>query len=143
MINLILLNKLYIIINQFPQHDSYKYFEEKKSEEISSLKATLKQNLMNLNDVWVLLGKRININLANLENESSIFYAIDSNYEKLIQTWEDLVQKWYCRAQVNSSLLNTKLSKKNVPLNTLQQQYLTQFYKTLENKQLIETRSHQ
>ena len=98
---------------------------------------------MNLNDVWVLLGKRININLAKIENESSIFNVIDSNYEKLIPTWEDLVQKWYSRAQVNSSLLNKKLSKKNVPLSTLQQPILTQVYKTLENKQLIETRSHQ
>ena len=40
-----------IKINQFPQHDNFKYFEERKSEEISTLKATLKQNLMNLNDV--------------------------------------------------------------------------------------------
>ena len=130
-------------VNQLPQSSCYKYFEERKAEEISELKSTLKQNLINLNDVWVLLGKRININIPWIEDNSNIYKILDSNYEKLTPTWEELVQKWYSRAQVNSSLLNKKLNKKNVALSTLQQPILTQVYKTLENKQLIETRSHQ
>jgi len=90
-----------------------------------------------------LLGKRLNGNLDDVTDEKDLFAVINKNYNKIIPTCEELVQKWHSRAQVNSSMLNTKLNKKNIPLSSLQQPILTQVYKTLENKQFIETRSHQ
>ena len=56
---------------------------------------------------------------------------------------EDLVQKWHVRTQVDTNVLNKKLNKRNTPLSALQQPILTQVCKALENKQFIDTRTHQ
>lgn len=139
----VLLQKNLSKANQMPQHEQFKTFEEHKRVEVTELQEAMRENLTTLNDICVLLGKRINVNLNRATHSDNIFDVIDKNYEKLIPTWEELVQKWHSRTQVNTNVLNKKLSKKNVALSALQQPILTQVYKTLENKQFIETRSHQ
>lgn len=129
--------------NQLPQAEHYPEFAEKHPDAISELKDTLKENLVNLNDICVLLGKRINVNLKPIKENDDVYKIVDSNYDKLNPTCEELVQKWHSRTQVSTNILNKKLNKKNVSLSSLQQPILTQVYKTMENKQFIETRSHQ
>ena len=130
--------------NQLPQSEQHSHFEEKKSAELSQLKTSLRENMTTLNDICILLGKRMNVNLKPVtESSETMLKTIDDNYERLIPTCEELIQKWHSRTQVNTNVLNKKLNKRNVTLGSLQQPILTQVYKTLENKQFIETRSHQ
>lgn len=129
--------------NQFPQSELYAQFEESKKNEVEQLKLSLKENITSLNDICVMLGKRINVNMKTFQSDdTNMLEQIDKNYEKMIPSCEELIQKWHSRTQVNTSILNEKLSKKNVALSALQQPILTQVYKTLENKQFIETRTH-
>jgi protein AATF/BFR2 len=91
-----------------------------------------------------MLGKRINVNMKPIQSDDpNMLEQLDKNYGKMIPSCEELIQKWHSRTQVNTTILNQKLSKKNVALSALQQPILTQVYKTLENKQFIETRTHQ
>lgn len=129
--------------NQFPQSDIFPSFEESKIEELSTLRNSLKTNIASLNEISILLGKRIKVNLLPINEDEDFLSQIDKNYEKLLPTCEELIQKWHSRTQVDTNILNQKLSKKNVALSALQQPILTQVYKTLENKQFIETRTHQ
>ena len=74
-------------VNQFPQSDCFSAFEDSKIDELSSLKNSLKKNISTLNDISILLGKRINVNLSPINSEdSNIFTKIDKNYEKLLPT---------------------------------------------------------
>ena len=129
--------------NQFPQSDIFPSFGESKIEELSTLRNSLKTNIASLNEISILLGKRIKVNLLPINEDEDFLSQIDKNYEKLLPTCEELIQKWHSRTQVDTNILNQKLSKKNVALSALQQPILTQVYKTLENKQFIETRTHQ
>ncbi|CAI2367536.1 unnamed protein product [Moneuplotes crassus] len=139
-----IIQKILTKTNQFPQSDVFKQFEEDKAEELNTLKSNLKKNICTLNEISMMLGKRMNVNLSPIStDDEDILPKVDKNYERLLPTCEELVQKWHSRTQVNTNVLNQKLAKRNVSLSALQQPILTQVYKTLENKQFIETRTHQ
>ena len=141
-------------VNQLPQAApppdensqvlSFSAFEESKKSEVEETKLKLRENIASLNEISCLLAKRININLSSVSADSDNLLAkIDQNYEKMLPNCEELIQRWHSRTQVSTSVLNQKLNKKNVQLSALQQPILTQVYKMLENKQFIDTRTHQ
>ena len=82
----VLLQKNLSKANQMPQHEQFKTFEENKRVEATELQEAMRENLTTLNDICVLLGKRINVNLNRATHSDNIFDVIDKNYEKLIPT---------------------------------------------------------
>lgn len=130
-------------INQLPQHENYQLFRDQNDELFEQLEHSIKDNIASLNEVCKSLGKRLAIDIPTFTSKDDVLKKVEINYGKSMQKWEDLVQKWYARTQFDTNILNKKLNKKNVALSALQQPILTQVCKAMENKQFIETRTHQ
>lgn len=128
--------------NQFPQSDLFSQFQESKSSELSTLQESISKSISTLNEISSLLSTRLSVTLPSGSEDSLSTSSV--YHQKLLPTVEDLVQKWHSRTQLAPNILNQKLNKRaTTPLSALQQPVLTQVYKTLENKQFIDTRTHQ
>lgn len=76
------IQKYFNKVNQLPQSEYYSKFKEDHVSAFEDLEEAIKSNLVELNDVCRLLGKRISISIPAIKPDGNIISSIDKNYQR-------------------------------------------------------------